>query len=46
MPTSTSQSSPVPQPVMLSVAGHLFVTPVVRETLRGLGEPASFSSVW
>ncbi len=46
MPTSTSQSSPPPQPVTLAAAGHVFVTPVVRETPRDLGEPASFSSIW
>ncbi len=46
MPTSTSQSSPLPQPITSAAAPHVFVTPVVRETPRGLGEPASFSSVW
>jgi hypothetical protein len=46
MPTSTSQSSPVLQPVTAPVAEHAFITPVVRETVRGSAEPASFSSVW
>jgi len=46
MPTSTSQSSPVSKPVTSVVAEHVFVTPIVRETPRGPGEPASLGSVW
>ena len=46
MPTSTSQSSPVSQPGAASAAGHVFVTPVVRENPRGAAEPASVTSAW
>lgn len=46
MPTSASQSSPLPQPIASAAAPRVFVTPVVRETPRCLVEPASFSSVW